>query len=71
MNSPTPAPTSDRNGMNTEQASRYLGVSVALLRKDRTQRTPQIPFSKICNRVVYYKSRLDQFIAEKEFGQNA
>lgn len=68
---PTTAQTSDRNGMNTAEASLYLGVSQALLRKDRTQRNPQIPYSKVCNRVVYFKSRLDQFIAEKEFGQTA
>ena len=70
MNPNTPL-TSDRHGMNTLEASRYLGVSVALLRKDRTQRTPQIPYSKVCSRVVYFKPRLDEYIAQQEVGRTA
>jgi len=57
-----------RRGLNTPEAANYLGVSEALLRKDRTSRSPQIPFSKICGRVVYFTDRLDDFISRHEVG---
>jgi hypothetical protein len=52
----------NRRGLATEQAADYLGVSVALLRKDRTRSAPEIPFSKICGRVVYFPEQLDRYI---------
>jgi len=60
-----------RKGLNTPEAASYLGVSVALLRKDRTQREPSIPFSKICGRICYYTDRLDEYIAQQEVGGKA
>lgn len=63
--------TTNRRGINTLEASQYLGISVALLKKDRTQREPQIPYSKICGRVVYFPHRLDEYIAKQEVGQVA
>jgi hypothetical protein len=52
----------NRRGLATAQAADYLGVSVALLRKDRTRSFPEIPFSKVCGRVVYFPEQLDRYI---------
>ena len=57
-----PLKSKNRRGFATEQAADYLGVSVALLRKDRTRSTPEIPFCKICGRVVYFPEQLDRYI---------
>lgn len=60
-----------RRGMTAQEAADYLGVSAALLQKDRAAKNPQIPFSKICGRVVYFTDRLDQYITQVEFSRGA
>jgi hypothetical protein len=49
-------------GLATAQAADYLGVSEALLRKDRSRSSPNIPYSRVCGRIVYYPELLDSYI---------
>lgn len=69
-NQETPVERSKRfsRTMTAEKAARYLGVSAALLQKDRVSKSPEIPCVKIQGRYVYYKDRLDAYIESRSFG---
>ena len=52
--------------MRVEEAAQYLRVSTDFLNKARITRTPNIPFSRIGNRILYDRHALDSFLESLE-----
>ena len=52
--------------MRVEEAAQYLRVSTDFLNKARITRTPNIPFSRIGNRILYDRHALDTFLESLE-----
>jgi hypothetical protein len=58
--------------MNDVEGSRYLGISVSTLRRDRAKAPNNaIPFLRIGGRVIYDRSDLDEFLRKRKTRRSA
>lgn len=54
------------NSLNEKQAAEFLGVSASTLRRDRAFGHLGVPFVSLGARVLYLRSSLEKFLADRE-----